>query len=183
MGRDGKRLHNVGVVLEFSEESALIGVPVTVPPRRSLCGGQGLKVLNVIGIALHQSKIVGDKSLNKNVIVGIFFLGKVPLYEKATDPRHADATGVTRYIDALGVFVHASIGGTDGVESAFGKLLSLVEVYDVPFLTAVLKLVSGVSAIGEFDTGTVGKEDAFFLVVVPCNTGKKLPQRQNVVFV
>ena len=156
----------VGLRAEVLEELPLKDIPVSLQPGLPQLLRQGLQLVDVVRLRLHQRQVVCDQALYERVILGTFSC-LVPLVNKdPLDVAVALASGVAGVIDPLWQVVGAAQAGRDGFHLVFAELRRLVQENDIELRALVLVQVRIVSAVAEFDGAAVPKGQDLVPVVV-----------------
>jgi hypothetical protein len=110
----------VGAVCEFLKELPLIDIPRAIKPSLTEFGRESLKLLDVVGLTLHQHLIVCDQRLDEGVVLGVFPLLIPLLNEYALDVLMTLSTGVAGVVDPLGEVINTTQTGGDGLHLMLG---------------------------------------------------------------
>ena len=138
-----------GIVYKIFKELSLKDIPIAVKPRFFQLSRQSFKLLHIIGLVFHKRFIILNKSLNKNIIIGVFGLLKTPVDKKPLDPCMTLSAGVAGQIHSLGEIVDTTKAGTKHFKLMFRKLCCLVEKDTVIFRTLKIIKIAVFGTISE----------------------------------
>ena len=80
--------------VEFGEECALEGVPITVKHRIAPCFGKIKQGVDVFGIVLHNEFVVENQTLDEKIVAFLFVALKITVDEPPLHPFVSHAAGV-----------------------------------------------------------------------------------------
>ena len=69
------------VVPKFFKKHTLKDVPASISPRLTQFVGKSFQLPEIVGLHLHQGRVVSDKALNKGVIIGVLAFLESPVYK------------------------------------------------------------------------------------------------------